>query len=68
MASSLECRSFGRATSDWLDLIDTDDVIAPSGEEVSSRLGPGEGFAALEFLSSLVWFHGEGSDLLKDLL
>ena len=68
MASSLEHRSFGRTTSDWLDLVNTDDVIAPSGEEVSSRLGPGEGFAALEFLSSLVWFHGVGSDLLKDLL
>ena len=68
MASSLGCRSFSRATSDWLDLVDTDDVITPSGEEVSSRLGPGEGFAALEFLSSLVWFHGVGSDLLKDFL
>ena len=73
-ASSLESSSFGRATSDWLDLVDTNDVIAPSGEKMSSRLGPGEGLAAKEFLSvlwldvHLVWFHGIGSDLFKNLL
>jgi len=55
-------------TGDFFELVDTDVVVGPSGEQVSSVLVPGKGSATKRFLgdSSFVVLHGEFFNLLQE--
>jgi len=62
--------SFGIFSSTTvLNFVYTDSVVTPSGEEMSSRLAPGERLASKCLLGiALVWLHRGSSDIILDEL
>jgi hypothetical protein len=52
-----------------LDVVDANEVVGPSGEEVGASLVPGEGSAAEVLLGGdFVSLHGAGADVLQELV